>query len=207
MIIEKLEVGAYAANCYIVSDGTSREGIVIDPGAEAGRILRRVKDMGLNIKAIVLTHGHIDHVGAVQEVKEATGAEVAIHADDAGILQTSSPLSAMLGIPVEMSAPPDRLLEDGDSLTAGKLLLSVIHTPGHTPGGICLLAEQSVFTGDTLFNSSIGRTDLGGGSYDQLIGAIQSKLMTLPDDTAVYPGHGPETTIEAERRLNPFLRG
>lgn len=207
MIIEKLEVGSFVANCYIIGNESNQEGIVIDPGAEASKILNKVKSLGLEIKFIILTHGHMDHVGALQEIKEATGAVVAIHADDAGALQRSNPLSAMIDFSPQTPPPPDRLLKDGDSLAAGNLSFSVIHTPGHTPGGICLLAEQVVFTGDTLFNSSIGRTDLAGGSYQQLIDGILSKLMALPDDTTVYPGHGPETTIGTERRLNPFLRG
>lgn len=205
MILEKLEVGAFAANCYIVGAESNQEGLIIDPGAEANKIWRKVKNLGLKIKFIALTHAHTDHVGALKEVKEATGAEVAIHADDAGALQARNPFSAVLGLSALTLPSPDRLLKSGDSLDIGDLHFLVLHTPGHTPGGICLLGEGVVFTGDTLFNFSIGRTDLSGGSYDQIMDSIHTKLLVLPDDTVVYPGHGPQTTIGNERRLNPLL--
>jgi glyoxylase-like metal-dependent hydrolase (beta-lactamase superfamily II) len=207
MIIEKLELGPYASNCYLVWGESSKEGIIIDPGAEADKILQRVKDLGLEVKFIVLTHAHIDHVGALKEVKEATDAEVVIHADDAGSLQTGHSLNPAFGPSLQPPPPPDRLLKDGASIDVGGLRFSVLHTPGHTPGGICLLGEGVVFTGDTLFYSSIGRFDMPGGSGSQLINGIHTKLMVLPDNTAVYPGHGPETTIGTERQWNPFLRG
>jgi len=180
--------------------------MIIDPADKAKQILKKVEDMGLDIKLIALTHGHIDHIGALKKIKEATGAEVAIHADDAGSLKKQS-LSIMLGLFYPTPPPPDRLLKDGDSIDVGDLHFVVLHTPGHTPGGICLSGQGVVFSGDTLFNYSVGRTDLHGGSYDKLMGSIQTKLMTLPDDTIVYPGHGPDTTIGAERKGNPFLQG
>jgi len=208
MIIKKLVVGPLATNCYIVGSESSKEGMIIDPGAEANQILSSVKDTGLDIKFIVLTHSHIDHIGALKEVKEATGAEVAIHTDDAQALKGQEPsLGAMFGLSYPSPPPPDRLLEDGESIDIGDLRFSVLHTPGHTPGGICLLGEGIVFSGDTLFNYGVGRADLPGGSYNQLMDSISTKLMTLPDITIVYPGHGPDTTIGTERQGNPFLRG
>lgn len=204
MILKKLVVGPFASNCYIVGSESSKEGMIIDPGDEAEVILRNVKDLELAIKFIVLTHGHIDHIGALKEVKEATGAEVAIHADDAQALQENS-VSAMFGLSYPTPLPADRLLQGGDSIDIGDLHFWVVYTPGHSPGGICLVGQGVVFSGDTLFNCGIGRTDLPSGSYSQLMNSIHTKLLVLPDNTTVYPGHGPETTIGTERQGNPFL--
>ena len=210
MVVDKVVVGPFASNCYIVGSESNKEGIIIDPGDEAKKILKKVSDLGLDIKLIVLTHGHIDHVGALKEVKEVTGAEVAIHADDVQSLSggTGFLVSILVpGLSYPKPPPPDRLLNDGDSLDIGDICLEVLHTPGHTPGGICLLGEGVVFSGDTLFNYSIGRSDLPGGNYSQLMNSIHTKLLVLPDSTIVYPGHGPDTTIGAERKNNPFLSG
>ena len=210
MILKKLVVGPFAANCYIIGSELTKEGVIIDPGDEARQILKSVKDSGLDIKFLVMTHGHIDHVGAVKEVKEATGAEVCVHTDDAkAISGQEGQLISMLVSGLSYPAPPspDRLLNGGDSIDIGDLNFLVLHTPGHTPGGICLLGNGVLFTGDTLFNYGVGRTDLPGGSYSQLMNSLHTKLMVLPDETIVYPGHGPETTIGAERGGNPYLRG
>jgi glyoxylase-like metal-dependent hydrolase (beta-lactamase superfamily II) len=204
MILKKLVVGPFASNCYIVGSESNKEGMIIDPGDEAEVILRNVKDLGLEIMYIILTHGHLDHIGALKEVKEATDAEVAIHADEAQVLQENS-VSAMLGLSYPTPLPPDRLLQGEDSMDIGDLHFLVLHTPGHSPGGLCLLGQGVMFSGDTLFNYGIGRYDLPGGSYSQLMNSIHTKLMTLPDNTTVYPGHGPDTTIGTERRGNPFL--
>ncbi|GAI29399.1 unnamed protein product [marine sediment metagenome] len=206
MILKKVVVGPLGSNCYIVGSESNKEGMIIDPGDEAEVILRKVKDLGLEIRSIVLTHGHIDHIGALKEVKEATGAEVAIHTDEAKSLQGQSS-STLLGLAYPTPLPPDRLLQDGDSLDISDLHFWVLHTPGHSPGGICLSGEGVVFSGDTLFNCGIGRTDLPGGNSSQLMNSIHTKLIVLPDSTIVYPGHGPETTIGTERRGNPFLNG
>ena len=205
MIIETLAVGPFATNCYIVGSGLGQQGMIIDPGDDAGQILSRVSRLKLDIKFIVLTHGHIDHTGALKEVKEATGSQVAVHVDDARTLNDRS-LGIFLGISQPSLPPPDRLLKDGDEVAANGLRFTVLHTPGHTPGGICLLGDGVLFSGDTLFNYGIGRTDMPGGSYSQLMDSIQNKLMTLPDEVVVYPGHGPETTIGDERRGNTFLQ-
>jgi len=205
VIFRKLVIGPFASNCYIIGSESNKEGLIIDPGDEAEEILNNVKALGLTIKSIVLTHSHIDHIGALKEVKEATGAEVAIHADDAKSLHGQS-LSALFGLSYSSPPSPDRLLKGGDSVDIGDLHFLALHTPGHSPGGICLLGEGVMFSGDTLFNNGIGRTDFPAGSYSQLMNSIYTKLMILPDNTVVYPGHGPDTTIGTERRENPFLR-
>ena len=205
MILKTLEVGPLATNCYIVGSESGGEGMIIDPGGDAKQILKKVSDLKLDIKLIVLTHGHMDHVGALGEVKEATGADIAAHTDDARTLSDGS-LSVLFGISQSAPPLPDRLLNDDDKIALGSLNFIVRHTPGHSPGGICLLGEGVVFSGDTLFNYGIGRSDLPGGNYNQLIDSINSKLMVLADDTIVYPGNGPKTTVGAERRGNPFLQ-
>jgi len=206
VILKKLLVGPLASNCYIVGSESTKEGMIIDPADEADEILQSVKESGLKISLIVLTHGHPDHVGALKEIKEATGAEVVIHTDDAESLQQQF-LGFLFGLSYPAPPPADRLLKDGDSIDIGDLHFSVLHTPGHTPGGICLLGHGVLFSGDTLFNYGIGRYDLPGGDYSQLMDSLQTKLMGLPDDTIVYPGHGPDTTIGTERQGNPFLQG
>jgi len=210
VIIERVVVGPFASNCYIIGSESDKVGMIIDPGDGAKEIMNKVKDLELDIKHIVLTHGHIDHIGALKKVKEATRAEVAVHADDAQSLKERGGFLMSLvtvGLSYPTPPPPDRLLKDGDSIEVGDFHFLVLHTPGHTPGGICLLGEGVMFSGDTLFNCGIGRTDLPGGNYNQLMDSIKTKLMVLPDNTVIYPGHGPETTIGAERTDNPFLSG
>ena len=206
MIIKKLVVGPVAANCYIASSESTKDGMIVDPGAEAEDILKSVKEMGLEIKLIVLTHRHPDHIGALTEVRQATGAETASHTDT-DETECAQPSPNYVAGPSYQAPPPaDRLLKGGDSLDIGDLHFSVLHTPGHSPNSICLLGHGVVFSGDTLFNFSIGRYDLAGGNYHQLMNSLHTKLMVLPDDTIVYPGHGPDTTIGTERRVNPFLQ-
>ncbi|MBI2850656.1 MAG: MBL fold metallo-hydrolase [Chloroflexi bacterium] len=207
MKLERLFLGAYVANCYVVWDEANQEAMIIDPGAGASEILKWLAEQGLKVKLIVLTHRHPDHIGAVKELKDATGAELAIHADDAPRPRGDRPPSLSPSFGGQPLPTPDRLLKDDDTIKVGSVRLKVIHTPGHTQGGICLLLDGILLSGDTLFNGSVGRSDMPGGNGQQLIDAIMTKLMTLPDDTLVLPGHGPETTIGAERENNPFLRG
>jgi len=182
--------------------------MIIDPGAEAKAILETVQQTGLTISIIVITHSHMDHVGALREVQERTDAQFAIHEGEKGFL-FSAPMRMLtsLGVsPVKSPPRPDRLLKDGDSIDVGDLHFEVLYTPGHSSGGICLSGHGVVFSGDTLFNSGIGRTDFPGMSHERLVRSIREKLLVLPDETVVFPGHGPLTTIGAERQGNPFLR-
>jgi glyoxylase-like metal-dependent hydrolase (beta-lactamase superfamily II) len=201
-----MELGSFGTNCYIVGDEVTKEGMIIDPGDDGSDILKQVKVLGLTIKLIVLTHSHIDHIGALAEVKKTTGAEIAIHETEAPFL-LKQPWRMEFMPPTPPSPPAGRLLKEGDTITVGKLKFKVLHTPGHTIGGISLSGDGVVFTGDTLFNFSVGRADFPGSDYHQELNSIRSKLMTLPDDTKVYPGHGPASTIGTERRGNPFLNG
>lgn len=204
MILKRLEVGPFASNCYIVGAEVSGDGMIVDPGAEPESILKAVKDAKLDIKIIVMTHGHIDHISALGEVKKATNAQVVIHSSDAPMLGKGS-MNRIFGFE-SPAVKPDKLLNGGETLAFGDMKFQVIHTPGHSQGCICLLGHGVLFSGDTLFNYGIGRYDLPGGDYNVLMNSLQ-KLMALPDDTVVYPGHGPETTIVRERESNPFLHG
>ncbi len=206
IIIKRLVVGSLSANCYIVGSEAAGEGLIIDPGANAEYICKEVIDSGLDIKTIVLTHGHSDHIAALYDVQDRTGAEVAIHIEDADFLEGRGSVSSQFGISYRTPHPPDRLLREGDTIGVGDLSFTVIHTPGHTPGGICLLGDDMVFTGDTLFRRGIGTTLMPGSSRRQLIDSIHRRLMVLSDSMIVYPGHGRETTIGAERRDNPYVR-
>lgn len=205
MIIERIPVGNLEANCYIVGCEETKKAAVIDPGDEGERILERLHKLGLEAVAILLTHGHVDHIGAVEQLKKATGTPVMIHTQDGEMLTNPSRnLSAWMGAQIKFD-PADRLLEEGDRLNIGNLTLEVIHTPGHTPGGLCFKVGQELFTGDTLFAQSVGRSDFPGGNHSTLIEGIKSKLLILDESLKVYPGHGATTTIGQEKRHNPYL--
>ncbi|WP_258359942.1 MBL fold metallo-hydrolase [Moorella sulfitireducens (nom. illeg.)] len=206
MFLKTLVVGPIGTNCYLIGCQETKEGAIIDPGAEGQRILAAAGEAGLKIRYIINTHGHIDHIGANGVIKNATGASILIHSDDAPFLiDPGRNLSVLMGSR-ERGPGADRLLQEGDTITIGRTItLTVLHTPGHTPGGICLQGEGLIFTGDTLFAGSIGRTDFPGGSFNQLINSIKEKLFVLDDDLKIYPGHGPASTIGAERVDNPFF--
>jgi len=213
MKVHALNVGPLQACCYIVATGgDAPEAAVIDPGGDAEVVIEQFRYRNLAPRYILLTHGHIDHTEATAAVKRAfPDAQVAIHQADAAMLvDPGAALASWIGLPFE-PCPPDRLLADGNALTFGPYEIEVLHTPGHTPGGVCFLVRREgeadiVFSGDTLFAGGIGRTDFPGGSYTQLLDSIRSRLFALPDDTVVYPGHGEPTTVGEERATNPFLR-
>lgn len=205
MIIERLTLGRLQTNCYVLADEDSGECAVFDPAADAERILDTVRHHGLKVKYIILTHVHIDHILALDELKAATGAEIAVHEAEAALLNDrTGTLAELFGEEPPCSAA-DIVLTEKDELFLGARRLKFIHTPGHTPGGMCVLCENILIAGDTLFSGSVGRTDFPNGSHAQLIEAINQKLMTLPDSTRVYSGHGPSTTIGNERDTNPYL--
>ncbi|HIJ86513.1 MAG TPA: MBL fold metallo-hydrolase [Desulfuromonadales bacterium] len=207
MIFESTAVGPLEVNCYIVGCEQSREGIVVDPGGNVEKIAAIVSRHGLKIHTIINTHGHFDHLGGNRQALSDFGARLLIHQADAPMLSKSAEVARMYGMPGDKSPEADAYLVDGMEVLFGTCRLKVLHTPGHTLGGCCLYfeAEHKVITGDTLFADSIGRTDLPGGSHEQLLNAIRTKLFTLPDDVIAYPGHGPETTIGHEKRCNPYF--
>jgi glyoxylase-like metal-dependent hydrolase (beta-lactamase superfamily II) len=209
MILETFPVGPLACNCTILGDREAGEAIVIDPGDEDGRIYRRLGELGLKLKQILVTHAHIDHVGGALKLKGLTGAPILLNEADLPLLKMMDQQAGWLGIAAPETAPPDANLADGLVVGLELYPAQVIHTPGHTQGSVCLhfAALKLLVAGDTLFEGSIGRTDLPGGNYDQIIDSIQTRLLPLPDETRVLTGHGPATTIGAERRSNPFLRG
>lgn len=202
MRVRRLTLGPLETNCWIVDDGEGGAAVVIDPADEPQEILEALS--GAEVAAVVLTHGHFDHIAAVAEIVRTTGAPLAVHeADAAGITSAAGSGGALFGF--DVCAPPaDRLLDDGDVVEVGRERLAVLHTPGHTPGSICLLGEGHLFSGDTLFAGSIGRTDFAGGDMASMRRSI-GLLASLPDEVLVHPGHGPETTIGRERRVNPFF--
>jgi hydroxyacylglutathione hydrolase len=199
--------GQFVENCYLVLDETTRECAVIDPGEAAGLILHKLQALDARVTAICLTHGHLDHVLGVPRLKEETGAPVWLHAADRPLYDRVPEQAAWFGLEAEPLPPPDRSFGAGDIVRVGAIELAVRHTPGHSPGSVCLVGPGVVFGGDVLFAGSIGRSDLPGGDFDTLIQSIERELLLLPDETIVYSGHGPETTVGHERRSNPFLTG
>jgi hydroxyacylglutathione hydrolase len=227
LIHEILPVGMLQCNCHVVGDAGSREAIVIDPGDDAARIVEVIERHRLKVTAIVVTHTHIDHVVGLRRVHEATGAPVYVHADDLDLYRHLDEQAVWLGWKAPESVKIDQLVHEGDAIRWGRYEAQILHTPGHTPGSICLYMPSDVpresektddpaaavrrtgqlFAGDTLFAGSIGRTDLWGGSFSEIIRSLKGKLLALPDTTVVFPGHGEATTIGQERETNPFLVG
>ncbi len=208
MILETFPVGPLQCNCTLLGDEDAGEAIVIDPGDEIGRIHRRLSDLGLKLKQILITHAHIDHVGGALKLKRLTGPPIFLNEADLPLLKMMAEQAAWLGVDTPETAQPDEGLADGMTVGLGRYPAQVVHTPGHTQGSVCLhfAPMKLLLAGDTLFAGSIGRTDLPGGSYPLIIESIRSRLLALPDETQVLPGHGARTTIGEERRSNPFLR-
>ena len=206
LMVRGIVVGVFAENCWIIGSRRTSEAIVIDPGDQPAEILALAKDMGLNIKLIANSHGHVDHVLGIRGVQEATGAKLLLHRGELEIIRSAAATAQrFLGQPVEAPPAPDHFLEDGDEVEVEGVKLIVLHTPGHTPGSLSFYSDGLLFSGDTLFRGSIGRTDLPGGDYAQEMSSIVDRLLALPDATVVLPGHMQETKIGIERQTNPFV--
>ena len=205
MIFKGFAVGSYYSNCYIVGSEESREAAIIDPGADFKKIDGFIEEMGLTPKMIILTHYHGDHIGAVSDIVNKYNTKVYIHRDDAEYLSDSSINFSKQINGKSIEIKPDVLLDDGDVLELGELKFEIIHTPGHTKGGICIKVDNIMMTGDTLFNKSIGRTDLPGGSYEEIINSVKEKIFKYDGDVIIYPGHNSPSTIKSEKLGNPFF--
>jgi len=207
MIHEILPVGPLQCNCSVIGDDVSHEAIVIDPGDDIEDVLAIVRKHNLQVKQIVITHAHIDHVGGAMKLRAATGAPILLNQNDYALLKMLDEQAAWLGMASPGKVEIDQSMGQADSVKAGSLVADVIHTPGHTEGSVCLYfaAEKKLIAGDTLFAGSIGRTDLPGGSFEKILRSLHEKVLALPDETIVVPGHGPLTTIGEERESNPFL--
>jgi len=206
MFLEKIPAGVYAVNCYVIGDDKTDKAAVIDPGGDVDKIIEVLENNDLKLEYIILTHAHGDHIGGVKELREKTGAPVYMHKDDHYMLKDSrfNHSVSISGVKVETEA--DAFVNHGDTLELGDLKLSIIHTPGHSQGGICIEVGNLLLTGDTLFANSIGRSDLDGGNQEQLIESIKTKLLVLNEELTVLPGHGPATTIRIEKITNPYVR-
>ena len=208
MIHIVLAVGPLQCNCSIVGDETTHEAMVIDPGDDIAQIQALLAEHGLKVKQIVITHAHIDHVGGAMKLKTATGAPILLNQNDYALLKMLDVQATWLGMRPPGDVTVDESLDDGTKLTTGTIESQILHTPGHTEGSVCVYipAEQKLIAGDTLFAGSIGRTDLPGGSFEKIMKSLHGRVLALPDETVVQPGHGPETTIGEERERNPFLQ-
>jgi glyoxylase-like metal-dependent hydrolase (beta-lactamase superfamily II) len=207
LVVEHLVVGPLQSNCFIVGDEVSGEAVIIDPGEDAEMILAAVKRRSWTITAVLNTHAHFDHTGANGAVVKGTGAPLIVPKVDAPSIAQAHMAGRLYGLVVAGSPPPDRLVDEGDVIEVGDEKIHVRSTPGHTSGGVTFVTTAGVFPGDSLFAGSIGRTDLPGGDYHTLISSIKEKILDLPDETPVFPGHGPFTTVGREKTLNPFLTG
>jgi hydroxyacylglutathione hydrolase len=208
LILEHFPVGPLQCNCVIIGDEQTKNAIVVDPGDDVSRIVDALERHELKVKTIIATHAHIDHVGALASLKQLTGAPAMIHEGDVPLYEELAQQAAWLGVPVPSTTTLDRLLKEGEQFNVGRHTLRVLHTPGHSPGSVSFVVDEAtptLLSGDTLFAGSIGRTDLWGGSFPEIIDSIRRKLLTFPNEVVVVPGHGPLTTIGAERATNPFL--
>ncbi len=207
MKVETVVVGALEANCYLVYDEKTREAAVVDPGAEPKKIIASIDQFDLKPVMLINTHGHVDHIGANKDIIEMYSVPLLIHSGDGKLLSNALQSAFALMLGAKKSPLPDKFLEDGDMVDIGAVSgLKVIHTPGHSPGGITLVGDWFILSGDTLFNQGVGRTDLPGGSWDQLMASIKTKIFTLDEDLRVFPGHGPPTTVGQEKNSNPFIQ-
>lgn len=207
MFLQKLVVGQLSANCYIIAFDKGKEAAVIDPGEEAQQVLEVLKLKFFKLKYILLTHAHVDHIGGVNELVRATKAKVCLHPQDLELLRSpTGNLSYFVGQRIDVVSP-DVELQDGQILKVDGLELEVLHTPGHTQGSVCFLSEDNLFTGDLLFKNSVGRTDLIGSSYQGLVNSLKEKVVKLPDETKIFPGHGPQSILAEEKVNNPYLKG
>ncbi|MEQ8222762.1 MAG: MBL fold metallo-hydrolase [Candidatus Eremiobacterota bacterium] len=206
MLFEELHVGPLDVNCYILGCEETKEAVVIDPGGHAEKIKNSIDRLNLKVKWILITHGHFDHTGGLKKLKELIESPVCIHKNDEVMLKEGANHALFFGFNIDQVPPADRLLEDGEEIKMGNYTIKVIHTPGHSPGGVSYYAGDKVFAGDLLFAGSIGRTDLPGGNYETLIDSVKTKIFSLPGSTSVYPGHGPGTTVKEEIDTNPFFK-
>lgn len=205
MIIETITVGELAVNCFVLTCEKTHKGIVIDPGDNVENILKRIRKNNTQVIEIIATHGHFDHIGRVTSLKEATGAPFAIHKDDMFMVEGLIDIAAFFGIKTDDPPEVERFIDEGDTITFGNETLNILHVPGHAPGNVAFTWPGHAIVGDTLFAGSIGRTDLEGANPQTLMASIQNKILTLPDNTILHPGHGPDTTVAHEKRTNPFL--
>lgn len=203
MWIKCLPVGPLEGNCFIIADESSKDCMVIDPGDEPDRIMDAINENELKVQYIICTHGHFDHVGCVGDIKEQTGADIVIHKDEIEIYKAARDMAAFWGFDIDPLPDPEIIVQEGDMIKLGDLTFQILHTPGHSPGGICLYTDGIVITGDTLFAGSVGRTDFHGGDISKLRDSFR-RLMSLPENTKVLSGHGPATTIAKEKRTNMF---
>jgi len=205
MLLKRITAGPLGVNCYIIACEQTGVGAVIDPGDDAPMILNVIAQQRLDVKYILLTHGHVDHLAHVSRIKNELGAQFLMHQDDAFLLKGLFAQALMFGLPNPGNPKPDRFIADGDEIALGNLTIKVLHTPGHSPGSVTYFVENKLFVGDLIFAGSIGRTDLPKGNFQTLIHSVQTKIFTLPDSTIIYPGHGPETTVGQEKLTNPFF--
>ncbi len=206
MKINRLIQSLFETNCYIVSCDTTNEAVIIDPGSDGEKIITFIADNNLNVKHILLTHGHFDHCASLSAIIEKIEAPISIHSDDLPLMVESKTQAFLYGIKIPDVPSPTNFIQEGDIFEFGENKLKAIHTPGHSPGGCCFFTDKILFSGDTLFSNSIGRTDLPGGNHQQILSSIKNNLYILDDDTIVYPGHGEETTIAEEKQFNPHTQ-